>query len=90
MVSSHDTVNEMTTTSNVPKTDNPVHELARKAFGSYGKAGREIGISAQAVSELAHGRSNGATAKYAFAAASIMTPSQRKRVHNLIARLWPS
>ena len=48
---------------------NDLKELIRKRGYTYDTLGREIGISAQAVNEIVAGRTRGATARYAIAAA---------------------
>lgn len=56
-----------------------IKELIRARGHTYESLGREIGISAQAVSEIVNGRTTGSTARYALAAALGVK----------VASLWP-
>ena len=57
----------------------PIKDLIRSRGHTYESLGREIGISAQAVSEIVNGRTTGRTARYALAAALGVT----------VVDLWP-
>lgn len=58
---------------------NKVRDLIRERGLTYEEVGQAIGISAQAVNEIVHGRTRGATARYALAAF----------LGSTVAELWP-
>ena len=60
-------------------SNNPVKDAIQERGYTYESLGAEIGITTQAVSEIANGRTTGATARYSVAKALGLTVEQ----------LWP-
>lgn len=50
-------------------TSDQIKQIIKKQGHTYQSLGDEIGISPQAISEIVNGRTKGATARYALAAA---------------------
>jgi hypothetical protein len=79
----------MSTSSKQYPSHNPVRDAISALDLTYAAVGREIGVSAQAVSEIVHGRTTSSTARYSLAASLLMSRRQAARLHRLLAEFWP-
>lgn len=61
-------------------TSDQIKQIIKKQGHTYQSLGDEIGISPQAISEIVNGRTKGATARYALAAA----------LDRNVGDLWPN